>query len=108
MMTEAQFNELFIKTIQHIEDSIDQCDAEIDSSFENEILTLEFSNGKKIIINKQTPTRQIWVATPQGGFHYDFRVSEQRWHDNKTQNVLFADLSRFASFHAQIQIVIEN
>ena len=37
------------------------------------VLTLSFENKTKVIINKQEPLHQIWVATRENGFHFELR-----------------------------------
>ncbi|XNM61794.1 iron donor protein CyaY [Escherichia coli] len=33
-------------------------------------------NGSKIIINRQEPLHQVWLATKQGGYHFDLKGDE--------------------------------
>lgn len=61
-----------------IQDAVDasgvDCDIEIQAGG---ILQLEFANGGKIIINRHSAAREIWVAARSGGFH--FRPLAGRW-----------------------------
>ena len=40
------------------------------------VLTITFENGSKIIINRQEPLHQVWLATKQGGYHFDLKGDE--------------------------------
>ena len=40
------------------------------------VLTISFENGSKIIINRQEPLHQVWLATKQGGYHFDLKDDE--------------------------------
>ena len=40
------------------------------------MLTLSFENGSKIIINRQEPLHQVWLATKQGGYHFSLKDDE--------------------------------
>ena len=62
------------------------------------VLELEFDDGAKIIVNLQTPMREIWVAGRAGGFH--FRRDGARWVDTRDGTELFALLSRLIGDHA--------
>ena len=62
-----------------IEEAIDACGADIDYDNAGDILTLEFDNGSQIIINKQTPLSQIWVAARSGGYHFGYDQNSQLW-----------------------------
>ena len=78
-MNESQFNELAEQTMLEIEEAIDASGADIDYDNAGDILTLEFDNGSQIIINKQTPLSQIWVAARSGGYHFDYNEDNEVW-----------------------------
>jgi CyaY protein len=59
---------------------------------------VEFENGSKIIINKQSATQEIWVAAKSGGYHY--RWDGTAWRDTRSGEELFSALSGFASAQA--------
>jgi len=59
---------------------------------EGGILTLECADGTRVIVNRQTPNREIWVAARSGGFHFRFIGGE--WRDTRSNDELFASLAR--------------
>jgi CyaY protein len=59
------------------------------------VLEIEFDNGAKIVINRHTAAREIWVAARSGGFH--FRYDGSAWRDTRDGTELFAALSKLAS-----------
>ena len=82
-----------------------QCDAwlqqgvvDIDTSRAGGLVELEFPNGSKIVVNKQPPLHEIWLAARNGGFHFKF--SEQGWLDTRDGVEFFARLSDEASRQA--------
>lgn len=87
-MNDSQFHALVQEQYQWIEDAIDACDTDIDCEANSGILTLTFENGSKIIINKQEPLHQIWVATRENGFHFDY--VDGQWIDNRGGKELHA------------------
>jgi CyaY protein len=64
-----------------IEDAIDADYPDIDCERNGGVLTLSFENNTKIIINKQEPLQQIWVATRENGFHFEWQGAA--WIDNR-------------------------
>jgi CyaY protein len=36
-------------------------------------LTIEFEDGAKLIVSRQSATHQIWLAEPGGGWKFDFK-----------------------------------
>lgn len=91
-MNESEFDTMATDTLLRIEQAIEESGADIDFEASGGILTLEFGNGSKIIINKQGAAKQIWVAAKSGGFHYGF--DNGRWINDQGGGELFAELSR--------------
>lgn len=97
-MKESKFNELAELTMIAIEQAIEECGVDIDYDNISDILTLEFENGSKIIINKQTPASQIWVAARSGGYHFDYDEASNSWRlDSDITQELFDCLSEYCS-----------
>lgn len=92
-MNESDFDKRATDTLLRIEQAIEESGADIDFEAAGGILTLEFGNSTKIIINKQGAARQIWVAAKSGGFHYGF--IDGRWINDQSGGELMSELSRF-------------
>ena len=99
-MNEAEFHQQVTHTLLRIEQAVEDSGVDIDFENAGDILTLEFTNGTKIIINKQAAAHQIWVAARAGGFHYNFDAGKKLWINDQGGEELFAQLSRLASEHA--------
>jgi len=99
-MNESDFNQLAEDTMTAIEEAIDDCGVDIDYDSAGGILTLEFGNGSQIIVNKQTPLSQLWVAARSGGFHFDYDAGDQCWRLQGGDEELFSCLSRYCSEQA--------
>ena len=94
-MTETEFNQTVDAIFLNIEAALDARDTDIDYETVAGILTLEFDNGSKIIINRQGPTQEIWVAAKSGGYHY--RLDGSAWHNTRDGTELLSSLSRYIS-----------
>ncbi len=92
-MTETEFNQTVDAIFSKIEAALDTRDTDIDYETTAGILTLEFDNGSKIIINRQGPTQEIWVAAKSGGYHY--RLDQGTWRNTRDNAELFSSLSSF-------------
>ena len=52
-----------------------------DADRSGNVLTIEFDSGEQIVINIQTPTEQVWLASrPTGGFHFSW--DGKSWRDS--------------------------
>ncbi len=92
-MNESEFDKKATDTLLRIEQGIEESGADIDFEAAGGILTLEFANGTKIIVNKQGAARQIWVAAKSGGYHYGF--VDGQWINDQGGGELMSELSRF-------------
>ena len=99
-MDEPEFHRLADAVMARIEEAVEASGADIDYDTVSDILTLEFADGSKIIVNKQAPARQLWVAARAGGFHYDYDSEGGRWVNDQSGAELFEELSRLASEQA--------
>jgi len=108
-LKESEFNQLAEETLIAIEEAIEDCGADIDFDTASDILTLEFANSSQIIINKQAPLSQIWVAARSGGFHFNYDEDRQHWClDSNPEAELFAELSRYCSEQAGETVVLTS
>jgi len=102
-MTDTEFNQLVDTTLAQIEQAVEASGADIDFEITAGILELEFENGSKIIINRQSVNHELWVAAKSGGFHYTFR--DNAWHNTRDGSELFAALGRYVSEQAGETVV---
>jgi len=59
------------------------------------VIEIECDNGSKIIINRHTAAREIWIAAKSGGYH--FRLQEGGWLATRNGEALWATVARVLS-----------
>ena len=96
-MTETEFHQLADATLTALEDALDAADIEWERA-PGGVMQIDFDNGTQIIINKQPPLQEIWVAAKSGGFHY--RRTGDAWVDTRSGDELMAVLNRCCSEQA--------
>ncbi len=88
-MTDSEFHqladEMFLKIENAIETAIDEQDADVDIDASGNVLQLEFENGTQLVINKQEPMHEIWVASRAGGYHFAYK--DGVWVDDRHGNI---------------------
>ena len=95
-MNEADFNALADAELERLENLLEHCGADFDYEVKpGGVLELEFDNGTKIIVNRHTAAREIWLAAKSGGFH--FRPVGGRWLGTRDEADFYAVLSRCMS-----------
>ncbi len=95
-MTESEFERLAGATLAALESAFEKGAPDADVQFKGAgVLEIEFADGSKMIVNRHTAAREIWVAAPSGGFH--FRHDGRLWRDTRDGSELFEAVSRLAS-----------
>ena len=107
-MDESEFNQRVDSVIELIEDGLDESDADLDYDTAGGILTITFENGSKVILNRQTPLQQIWVATKSGGFHFDFNDDSDAWEKDDDGTELFSALSQYCTEQAGEMVDLQS
>ena len=100
MASDSDYERQAQAMLERIEQAIETHAPEIEFETEDEILTLEFPDDSRIIVNKQRPLKQIWLAARAGGFHYDYDTATGHW-VRAGGHELLADLETFASRQLQ-------
>jgi CyaY protein len=56
---------------------------EIDADLAMGVLTMEFGDGSKCIMNRQTAARQVWLAAGASAWHFERSPEQMAWLDTK-------------------------
>ncbi|HEA26767.1 MAG TPA: iron donor protein CyaY [Ectothiorhodospiraceae bacterium] len=78
-MNESEFHQQVDAILLNIEETIDDSGADLDYENSAGILTLILDNESQIIINRQTPLKQLWLAARSGGYHFDWSDEAGGW-----------------------------
>ncbi|ANI29661.1 frataxin-like protein [Yersinia entomophaga] len=99
-MNDSEFHQLADQLMSNIENAVDNFDgdSDIDCETNGGVLTLTFENGSKIVINRQEPFHQVWLATKTGGYHFNYRENE--WHCDRSGKTFYTLLSEAATAQA--------
>lgn len=98
-MEEREFNQLADATLAGIESALEGVDADLDFEIKpGGVIEIEFDDGSKVIVNRHTAAREIWIAARSGGYH--FKPESGRWVSARNGEELMAALSRCLSEQA--------
>lgn len=84
MMDESEYHNICDELFDGMELLLDEADADYFRS--GGVLEIETAAGNKIIISRQTPLREIWVAEKTAGRH--FKLQNGEWQDTITARPL--------------------
>ena len=70
-MSEAVFHERVDNLFLQVEDILDEAQSDMDFVNSSGLLTISCENKSQIILSRQPPLKQIWLACLAGGLHFE-------------------------------------
>jgi CyaY protein len=70
---------------------------EVDYSVGDGALTIEFPDGGRFVLSRQSATSQMWLAAGAHGWHFNYDAAADRWIDDKDGHNLYARLAESLS-----------
>jgi len=105
-LTEARFHDLVDATQQALEELFEDHADDIEIS--SGLMTIKFDNGSQLIISRQEPLRQLWLAARSGGYHFDYDEESGKWTCEKSEELLGEILARATKQQAGIELDFEE
>lgn len=104
-MQDHEYHELAEQAIAQIEEALEATGIDIDCESAGDILEVTFLNNTKMVVNKQPPLQQLWLATKFNGHHFEYQ--DGQWIDNRTGGELWEILSDAASKQAEQKLQLK-
>lgn len=105
-LTEARFHDLVDATQQALEELLEDHADDIEISAG--MMTIKFDNGSQLIISRQEPLRQLWLAARSGGYHFDYDEESGKWSCEKSEELLSEVLARATKEQAGVELDFEE
>ena len=94
-MERSDFIKLSSKALEHIEDGLAELEHEsLDVDLAGDVLTLDFGDGTKFVINSHSAAGQIWMAANRNAWHFDYVPQSDTWVAAKSDDELMATVCR--------------
>ena len=108
-LDEQQYDERALPELSALVDALDALDSEaFEAELSSDILSLEFRDGAKYVINSHRAARQIWMAADRSAWHFDWDAESGTWRASKTGDELWTTLSRVLSNRLGQQISLKR
>jgi len=65
---------------------------DLDVTAADGLVTVEFDDGTRFVLNRQSAARQMWFAAGTRAWHYGWDVASASWRDDRDGHELFARL----------------
>jgi CyaY protein len=70
-MSEALFHERVDNLFLQVEEILDEAQSDIDFVNSSGLLTITCENRSQVILSRQPPLQQVWLACMAGGLHFE-------------------------------------
>jgi CyaY protein len=105
-LTEARFHDLVDATQDALEELLE--DHADDIEIAAGMMTIKFDNGSQLIISRQEPLRQLWLAARSGGYHFDYDEESGKWRCEKSDELLGEVLQTAVKAQAGVELDFEE
>ena len=95
-LDEQAFEREADKALRALERALGEIDG-IEVDLQSGIISLEFADGVKYIINSHRAARQIWMAAERSAWHFDYQAQAGRWVAGKSGDELWATVEGVVS-----------
>ena len=96
-MDEKVFEERAAESLRKLESALRDAADELDVDLAGDILTLEFDDGAKFVVNSHSAAQQIWMSANLQAWHFSWDPASQTWKDSRSGAELFAELGKLVS-----------
>lgn len=93
MLEEDDYLERAGLELRRLVAALDSLGEVIDPEFSGDIITIEFGDGQKFVINSHRAARQIWMAARRRAWHFDYDPDVARWWSSKENSELWQTVS---------------
>jgi CyaY protein len=107
-LSEQDFERAADATLHALDDALSDLDGGLEVDLESGILTLEFSDGAKYVVNSHRAARQIWMAAERNAWHFDLDPKTSTWRATKTGDELWSTIEGVVSRKLQKPITLSR
>ena len=70
---------------------------ELDYATSDGVITLQFADGARFVLNRQGAASQMWFAAVARAWHYDWNAATSAWVDDRDGHRLLDNLAQVVS-----------
>ncbi|PJG85374.1 iron donor protein CyaY [Conservatibacter flavescens] len=75
-MNLAEFHKNIEQVWAYVEEQLEEQDCDVDCDTQGAVFSITFNDRSQIIINKQEPMLEMWLASRLGGLHFAYKNGE--------------------------------
>jgi CyaY protein len=88
-MNEAQYHAQLDDLMVNLEDILDEAETDLDFVTSGGLMTITCESGVQLVVSRQAPLLQLWLASPAGGMRFVFDEANNAWQQDDEQAASF-------------------
>jgi CyaY protein len=94
-VTESEYEALAYPELGRLVRALDSLELDsFEAELAGDILTIEFREGERFVVNSHRAARQIWMAANRNAWHFDWLPERSAWIAQKSGDELWATVER--------------
>jgi CyaY protein len=94
-VTESDYEALAYPELGRLVRALDSLESDaFEAELAGDILTIEFRDGNRFVVNSHRAARQIWMAANRSAWHFDWLPERCLWIAQKSGDELWATVER--------------
>ncbi len=98
-MNVTEFHQNIEQVWAKIEEQLEAQDCDVDCDTQGSVFSITFQDRSQVVINKQEPLLELWLASRVGGFHFCYQNNNWTSNDGKD---FWACLEEACAAHGEI------
>ena len=107
-VSEEEFERLADDELNVLVEAIIAASDEMDPDLESGVLTINFEDDSRFVVNSHRAARQIWMAADRSAWHFDYASDKQKWIATQSGAELWTALSELISKKLGRSIVLSR
>lgn len=91
-LSEAEYLALAEPELHRLLAALDDFGEEFEAELASDILSIEFADGSRFVVNSHRAARQIWMAAGTRAWHFDYDRDNKAWIAQKNGDELWSSL----------------
>jgi len=106
-LSEADYDDLAFPELGALIRALDALEHQgVEAELASDILTIEFSDGTRYVLNSHRAARQIWMAAERNAWHFDWVAEKGLWIAEKSGDELWATVSRVIARRLGVSVTL--
>jgi CyaY protein len=107
-MDEKEFDRRAGEALGKLETALQEVSEDLDVDLAGPVLTVEFDDGARYVVNSQAAAQQIWLSANMAAWHFAWHEATGSWRDTKSGAELFTELGKLVAEKLAQPVVLRS